>query len=497
MKSALIIYPHQLFEAKCLPQAETVFMVEDPLYFGTDQQFPLNLHKQKIILHRASMRRYVKEVLWPAGYNVEYLEYSQLVSSADIFDHLKHFDHVYAFDPVDDTITRRLQAERREREKAPSLEFLASPNFYLKYEEVKQFFADNKGHDFNVFYQWQRERFNVLIGPDYKPLGGKWRFDEQKRAKLPAGQALPSFQAYGDNEFVAEATVLAEKFFPGNPGSTDFIWPTNHAEAKGWLDDFVEHRLDHYGTYWNAIDSQGVWLYHSALAGSINTGLLTPQQVITAALQRHARKPVDLPNLESFIQQILGWREYMRGIYTTTSDTLKTSNMFKQQRHLTEDWHNGTLGLPPFDDLCARVNQHAYAHSNECHFVAGNLMLMCEINPDDVYKWSMSNFIDAYDWISTPNVYGISQNAGGTSIVPGPTLYNSDELIAVSNYEKGDWADTWDGLYWRFIEKHRDVLSKHTHTNQLVIALDALNPDRKRVINYRAEDFLARYTRIS
>lgn len=494
MKTALILYPHQLFESRHLPAVDTVFMVEDPLYFGLDQEFPNNFHKQKLILHRASMRRYVDEVLWPGGYNVEYIDYSKLPSSEGIFDSLGSFEHVYAFDPIDDVLSRRLQTARREGDDMPSLEFLTSPNFYLKYDEIKQFFADKTKHQFADFYQWQRERFNVMIGPDYRPLGGKWSFDNEKPKKLTVGQVLPSFEVFGDNKFVKEGIELVEKYLPDNPGSTDFIWPTNHKEAATWLEDFVEHRLDHFAIHQTVIDSQATWIYHSALSSSLNIGLLSPQQVVASALRRHARKPLELASLEAFIQKVLGWREYIRGVYINQGDDLRTSNIFKQQRRLTGDWYKGTLGLPPYDDMIKKIHLHAYAHPSERLQIAGSLMLMCEIHPDDAYAWYMSLFIDAYDWVSVPNVYGISQYANGSSMIDKLQMVTSDEILAISNYQYGDWADTWDGLYWRFVEKHREHLAKNSHTATLVVALDKLNVDRKRIINYRAEDFLSKST---
>ncbi len=242
------------------------------------------------------------------------------------------------------------------------------------------------------------------------------------------------------------------------------------------------------------IDSQAAWVYHSALSSSLNIGLLSPQQVVTSALKRHARKPVDLPSLEAFIQKVLGWREYIRGMYINQGEDLRTSNIFKQQRRLTDDWYGGALGLPPYDDMMKKIHLHAYAHPSERLKIAGSLMFMCEIHPDDAYRWYSSLFIDAYDWVSIPTVYGIGQYASGASIVAAPQMLTSEEVLALSNYSTGDWVDIWDGLYWRFIEKHRDYLAKNTHTAGLVNLLDKLDVDRKRIINYRADDFLNKAT---
>ena len=178
MKTALILYPNQLFPFEVLPKVDTVVLVEEPLYFGRDQKNLRQLHKQKIILHRASMRRYVEEVLFPNKFDVDYVELDVFMSSGDVLDRVKKFDKVYVFDPVYEELTTRLLAARRERGDGLELEFLQSPNFYLTDQEVRQYFDDKHALPFADFYQWQRERFNILIDENYKPVGGKWMFED-------------------------------------------------------------------------------------------------------------------------------------------------------------------------------------------------------------------------------------------------------------------------------------------------------------------------------
>lgn len=494
MKTALILYPNQLFDTAHLPQVDTVVLVEDPLFFGVDQQYPLRLHKQKIILHRASMRRYAEEVLWPLGVSVDYVDLDVFMKTGDILNRVKKFDAVYIFDPIDDVLTKRLLQARREREGKLAVEFLPSPNFYLKDSEIRQYLGEKHKQLFADFYQWQRERFNVLIGSDYKPVGGQWSFDTENRQKLPEDAALPTFEAFGNNKWVKEAIEYVEKHFADNRGSTDFIWPTSHAEAASWLADFVANRLDQFGPYEDAIDSKAVWLYHSALSSSLNTGLLTPQQVVDVVLARHTKQPVPLQSLEGFIRQVLGWREFMRGLYVTRGVAMRNANVLKHNRRLTSAWFDGTLGIPPFDDMVAKLHQHAYAHHIERLMIAGNLMMLAEIHPDDVYQWFSEFFIDAYDWVMVPNVYGMSQFADGGSVVTKPYISASNYILQMSDYKRGDWSDIWDGLYWRFIERHQELLSQNPRMRVITQRLDRLDPDRRRIIHYRAEDFLVRST---
>ena len=495
--NVLLIYPHQLYPVDDLPKDVTqVFVIEDPLMFGRDPQYPLFLHKQKLVLHRASMRRYIEEVLWPAGYEVEYVEFHHLKETGDIVNKLAHATRVEYFDPTDDVLSRRLTEALEGLESKPHIERLESPNFYLTREEVKNFFVKKDKANFTEFYQWQRERFNILINQEtYKPLGGKLSFDADNRKRLPKDHVLPSFQVFGSNKYVEEAKQYVEHHFSDNPGTTDdFPWPTNHEEAFNWLEEFVETRLDEFGPYEDAIDGQAPWVYHSALSPVINIGLLSPMQVVESAVKRHEQREVPMASLEGFVRQVLGWREYMRGIYVDRHVQLRTSNTFNHQRRLTNDWYYGTTGIPPVDDVIKKTLARGYAHHIERLMVVGNMMFLSEINPDEVYRWFMEMYIDAYDWVMVPNVYGMSQYADGGSITTKPYVSGSNYILSMSRYEKDEWCDIWDGLYWTFIEKNKEMFAKNPRMRMMVSQLDRIADNRMRIISYRAEDFLREKT---
>lgn len=492
MKSALILYPHQLFPLSQLPKVDSVLMVEEPLYFGIDREFPIKLHKQKIILHRASMRRYVEEVLWPAEINVDYISLDGLMTSEDIFERARKFEQLYIFDPVDDILTRRLLEARRGDSSVPSFEFLPSPNFYLKNQEIQGYFANKHTHIFEEFYQWQRERFNVLI-EDYKPVGGKWMIDAEKYTG-DSDEPLPSFEVFGSNKYVEEATEYVQQHFADNPGDTDFVWPTNHSEADAWLTSFVENRLKDYSKYNSRIDSKALWLHHSAISPLLNTGLLNPQQVVRKALEYHNKKALPLASLEEFIRGILGWREFVRGLYLYSGKTMKSTNTLQHKRRLTADWYHGTTGLPVFDNVVKKLRSHGYANQDERQLIAGGLMIMCEIHPQDMYHWFSQLSIDSYEWVLIPNVYALSQFTGEQSMNE-PPICPSNVIIESSDYERDQWSDVWDGLYWRFIEKHKDEFKQNQKMRTIVQRLERLDEDHKRIIGYRAEDFLNKYTK--
>jgi len=492
-KNVLLLYPYQLFAVSELPkEVNQVILIEDPLLFGKDSTYPMYFHKQKLVFLRATMRRYAEEVLWPAGYEVEYIEFHQMRETGDVVNKLQHFDKVAYFELNDDVLSRRLRGAIEALEHTPEIRVLDSPNFYLSTSELDTFFANKQKAVFSNFYQWQRERFNILIDTHtYKPVGGKLSFDSDNRKRLPKEHVLPSFQVFGSNDHVTEAKQYVNHYFSENPGLVDdFPWPTNHQEASTWLDAFLEDRLDNFGPYEDAIDGQAPWVYHSALSPLLNVGLLSPHEVIERALARHEKKPVPIASLEGFIRQILGWREYMRGMYRKQHVQLRTANTFGHNRRLTADWYNGTTGIPPVDDVIKKTLTRSYAHHIERLMIVGNIMFLCDFHPDEVYRWFMEMYIDAYDWVMVPNVYGMSQYADGGSMVTKPYVSSSNYILKMSHYEKGDWCDVWDGLYWRFIEKNQERFKKNPRMSMMVSQLGRLNENRKRIISYRAEDFL-------
>lgn len=498
MKTALILYPHQLYPFDQLPQVDNILMVEEPLYFGVDQEFPLKLHKQKLIVRRASMRRYVEEVLWPNGVKVDYIELDVFMNSGDVLDRFKKYDQLQVFDPVNEVLAQRLLLARRQQDKMPTITFLSSPNFYLQDQEVRAFLQQSHKELFLEFYQWQRERFNVLIGSNYKPEGGAWMLGaaEADDKKLPADVRAAGFAVFGDNQWVADAVAYVEEHFPDNPGSTECIWPTSHQEAVTWLREFVDNRLDNYAAYPEAFDATLAWAFHSGLSPCLNNGLLSPQQVVDAALERHASKPVPLESLELFIRNILGRRELARGMYAVKHRE-SLNGPLQHKRRMTPEWFNGSLGIPPFDDLVVKVLHRAHANQSERNLVAGSLMLLAEIEPHEIAKWLGELFVDADDWNVTAAVYDMFHFAGAGSVSEKRLPFaNSSYLLQVSHYERGEWSDVWDGLYWRFVEKNKTLLAHHPLGRVLTQRLHRLDADRRRIIHYRAEDFLNQFTRL-
>ncbi|MCA9347261.1 cryptochrome/photolyase family protein [Candidatus Saccharibacteria bacterium] len=499
MGTALILYPNQLFDVEFLPKVGRIYLVEEPLLFGGDKELPISFHKQKLVLQRAAMRRYAEEVLWPNGFEVEYIECAEdvITDTAVVRAAFEGASEIIVFDPVDERLWKRIESASQSLEVHVPLKKLENPNFYLKQRDIDTLFRE-KTPDFTEFYQYMRERFDVLIDKDYKPFGGKLIYDKPQKA-IGKEEQLPGIRTYGDNDFVREAVTYVELKFPNNNGRTNnFFWPTNKEESKAWLKDFFEHRLEKFGEYSQVLDDRGVWLYHGALSPLMNIGLLSSREVVEATLDFAAstKKELKIENLESFVRQILGWREYIRALYVRSGANIATKNLMSNNKKLTVDWYQATTNIKPLDDAIRKARDFGYLHQAERSMVIGNMMLLCDIAPKDVYGWFMSMSVDAVEWSAVPNVFLFSQMVDGGSVSNKLPIISSNGILSQSNYQKDHWCDVWDGLYWRFVDSRRLMLKKVPRLGTLLLnKYDKMDGGRKRIIGYRAQDFLDNYTK--
>ena len=485
MPHVALVFPHQLYrDQPALDHAAEVYLVEEPLLF-TQYRF----HRQKLIFHRATMQRYAA-ALRSRGRKVRYVEAAELADTAALAQVLARSGvrSVTYLDPCDDWLGSRLAAAlEQERISATVLE---DPNFLTPLSEVRRFAAGAGRLYFMQFYIEQRKRLGVLLEADGKPVGGKWSFDPENRKKLPRGIALPTPRRPAESESVRQARRYVRERFPDAPGADEpFAYPTDHAEAADWLDEFVRERLEKFGDYEDAIARDHAVLFHSVLTPLLNVGLLAPRQVLDAVLARAGRVPLN--SLEGFVRQVIGWREFVRAVYLTRGRRQRTRNFWKLSREVPEAFYDGTTGIEPVDTVIRRVLQTGYCHHIERLMVLGNFLLLCDVAPDAVYRWFMELFIDAYDWVMVPNVYGMSQHADGGLMTTKPYLSGSAYVLKMSDFRKGPWCATWDALYWRFVDRHSDFFAANPRTS-VIVTLKAKLGSRLKEHHRVAEAFLDR-----
>jgi deoxyribodipyrimidine photolyase-related protein len=256
------------------------------------------------------------------------------------------------------------------------------------------------------------------------------------------------------------------------------------------LQGFLEQRFHEFGAYEDAIVKEEHFLNHSLLSPLINVGLLSPSDVINKAIAYAETHEVPINSTEGFVRQILGWREFIRGVYEVKGTEERTKNFWQFSRKIPKSFYTGTTGIQPVDDVISKVLKTGYAHHIERLMVLGNFMVLCEFDPDEVYKWFMELFIDAYDWVMVPNVYGMSLYADGGLMSTKPYISSSNYIMKMSNYAKGDWQDTWDGLFWSFMDKHSDFFSSNPRLGMLLGNLNRMNQETKETHFKNASQFL-------
>ena len=463
MKKVGLIFPNQLFKnPEISKHTDNLFLIEYSLFFG-EKKYINNFHKKKLILHRASMKCYFKEVL--EKYKSHYIEYENC--DFDVFlGKYSNIEEIIIYEPKDFLLKKRISKYCSQNNISLKIisnpQFLTPPDFYNEYFEKHKYFM-------TPFYIEQRKRLNILV-KDEKPINNKWTFDNENRLKLPKNLKIPDIKFFGENEYVKEAVKYVERNFSKNIGSSsDFFYPINHKEAIKQLHDFLENRIQNFGPYEDAISNQGNFLFHSNLSSSINIGLLTPTEVVSETLEYAKNHNVHFPSLEGFIRQIIGWREFMMIIYERDGILERNSNYFNHNNKITKHFYSAETEILPVDDVISKVNNIAYAHHIERLMILGNFMCLCEINPNEIYKWFMEYFIDAYDWVMVPNVYGMSQYSDGGLITTKPYISSSNYILKMSDYKSNEpWCNIWDGLFWRFLSKNESKLKKNPRIGLLV-----------------------------
>ena len=343
----LVILGNQLFAPQHLQAASErpVFMAED-LGLCTYEKH----HQQKIVLFLAAMRAYADE-LRAAGYTAHYelLDTDDARSYEDkLADSMMSAGatELVHFEIEDKAMEQRLIAFAK-KNKIERTE-LPSPMFTCTRDEFREFAAGKTRLLMGDFYKRQRRRLDVLIDKDGEPMGGRWSFDADNRKKLPRNITPPDMPWLEPTGHVNDVIAIVEQAFADHPGrASEFCWPTTREQARAWLDDFIANRLEQFGPYEDAMTTRSSTLFHSVLSPFLNMGLLTPDEVLSRVLE-HADE-IPLQSLEGFVRQVIGWREFIRGVYREFGDQQEAGNFWSHERELTAAWYEGTTGIPPLD----------------------------------------------------------------------------------------------------------------------------------------------------
>jgi len=491
-KSLLILLGNQLFPLQDIKKADahSIFMAED-LGLCTYEKH----HKLKILMFLASMRE-KRDELQAHNFDVEYLDidhpsfdqpYEKKLAACVLEREIKVLT-IFEIEDKDFEIRIRVFAE----EQNLSVRILPSPMFLLDREEFLAFNGKSKTLRMGNFYKEVRKKLNLLMDEDQKPLGGKWSFDEDNRKKIPKGLALPDLYKPRQSQYVESLKATIALKFGDHPGQMTDVWmPLTRQDALENIDYFLSVKFENFGVYEDAILKNDTFMFHSAISPSLNMGLITPKDIIDKVLAYTEKEKVPLNSVEGFLRQIIGWREFIRGVYQHHGEVQLQSNFFNFSGTLKDSWYSGETGIPPLDDAINFSDRFGYTHHINRLMVISNLMTLCEVHPKNIYHWFMEMYVDSSEWVMTPNVFGMGTFADGGIFATKPYICGSNYILKMSDYKKGDWCNTVDGLYWRFVSRHMGVLRNNPRLSFMRKTLENMNDDRKQLIFACADDFIS------
>ena len=494
MKKIFLIFPNQLFNLKNTPiESNYVALIEDSLFFGCDTEWKHKFHRQKIIFHKASMYAYKKE-LEKKGYKVIYIKHKRESRTENNLKTLtkKGFNYFITYEAIDWSLENRIKNFCMKYNFG--LEIKRSEMFLTTKDIEEEMINQKTIHGMQKFYKKQRVSLNILIEKDGSPIGGKWSFDKMNRKKIPSTIKVPKVATLRTNKFLEKAKNDVSKNYADYYGNNEkFNYPVTHRDAEDWLDKFLIDRFNFFGDYEDAINSKYRILWHSVLSPLINTGLLTPKQIIDKTRDFYMSNRVGINSYEGFIRQIIGWREFILIIYKRNNLELRNGNFWGfKDKPIPSSFYMGNTGIKPLDDSIKNILDTGYAHHIERLMIIGNLMLLCRFHPNQVYKWFMELFIDSYDWVMVPNVYGMSQFSDGGMFTTKPYISGSNYIRKMSNYKSEDWCETWDGLFWTFIDDYKNIFKNQSRLSIISRNLEKMDINRKNKHRFKAEEFLSK-----
>lgn len=451
----LIIFPNNLYEKTYLPQnISRVFLIEDPIFFGY-RETKMKFNKLKLVLHRSSMKYYYN-YLTKKKIRVTYIELKQLKNLKYDFVKKEKLKNIFVFELNDHLLKERLPFEYKT---------LPNPNFLLSIELLQIYYKKKQSFYHQDFYKFVKT--NILETKKQQITFAK-SMDSENRKKIKKTQTLPTNYRAKDNKYKIEARIYVNEHFNKNYGNVKNTWfPVTHKEAKACLTHFINHKLKNFGTYQDAILQDNGFLYHSCISSSMNIGLLNPDYVLRKILEVTHKFKIN--NIEGFIRQILGWREYQRYCYLFCYNEMKNSNYFGNNKQLSSKWYSAKTKIRPVDDAIKFAFEYGYLHHIVRLMVICNFMNLCRIKTHECFKWFMEFSIDSYPVFMIQNVYSMGLYSDGGFTMRKPYLSSSNYILNLSDYKKTEsWVFTWKCLFYYFLERKQKKIENTVYNRNLV-----------------------------
>ena len=458
-------------------------------------------HIQKVVAFFLSMRNFAA-ALEKAGHQVIYFKISddknlqdleKIISNVTADKKIEKFEYQlpdeYRLDQQLKNICTNLKIES---------EAFDTEHFYTYRTELSEFFEGKKLLLMENFYRMMRKKHHILVTHD-KPLGGKWNYDHSNRNKYKEEVPIPEPLVFNKDvsKIVSEIEKTDVKTF-GAIDTNNFPWPTSRKESLQVLDYFCENLLDYFGDYQDALYSKNSFLFHSRLSFAMNSKMISPKEVVDTVIEHFNKNQdsIDISQVEGFVRQILGWREYVRGIYWKEMPNYAQMNTLDNQNKLPEFYWTGKTKMKCMQHAISQSLNEAYAHHIQRLMIIGNFSLLTQLHPDAVDAWYLGVYIDAIEWVEMPNTRGMSQYADGGILATKPYVSSGSYIHKMSNYcgdctynvkEKlGDKACPFNSLYWNFLDDKKEHFQNNQRMNMMLALLHKMKPEELANIKEKA-----------
>ena len=459
-------------------------------------------HKARIALFLSAMRHFAVH-LKDLGLPLTYIEHSPQSIVEELRSKIisEKFTHLICVEPGEWRLKKDIEGLATELKIV--LEMPQDTHFYCTHQEFKEWVANKKELRLEYFYRLMRKKHDVLIDPDGNPEGGQWNFDRDNRKPFPKkGPGLiPPPELFEPDAITKAVLAEVEERYPDHPGSlAHFQWPVTRAQALEALQGFVEHRLATFGIYEDAMWTDTPFGWHSLLSSSLNLKLLNPREVVDAVLLAWKKEDLELATVEGFIRQILGWREFVRGMYYLDMPQMAVDNFYDHQNALPAWYWTGKTKMKCMQEAIGQTLQYGYAHHIQRLMVTGNFALLAEVLPKEVCDWYLAVYIDAIEWVELPNTAGMALFASGGRFTSKPYIASGAYIKRMSNYcgscqyksdiRFGEGTCPVTNLYWNFLIKHRTQFEASPRTRLMTANLARISDADQQAIQVHAKGLL-------
>ena len=459
-----------------------------------------NHHKKKLVLIFSAMRHFANE-LKKNKFDVTYVEFDK--SKENFTKELEK--QCKKFNPESIKITHpseyRVLDEVKKWKKVLNIPvtILEDSRFFCKIDEFSDWVSSKKELKMELFYQKMRKKYKILIDDEGKPIGGKWNYDVKNRKRLPKNHSkIPTPLICKPDKITKRVISQLEKKYTKHFGDLEPFWfATTKKDAIKSLEDFIKNRLEFFGPYEDAMKENEKFLYHSVLSVYLNIGLLNPREVIQKVLQS---KELPIESIEGFVRQIVGWREYVRGIYWHYMPKYSQTNFFNAKNKLPDFYWTGKTKMNCMKSCIDQTKQEAYAHHIQRLMITGNFALIAGIDPKQVCNWYLSVYADAFEWVELPNTHGMILYADGGILGSKPYAASGNYINKMSDYCKnceydvkiknGKNACPFNYLYWNFFLNNQEKLKKNPRLWTAFSNIKNMSEERKKQIKEDSKKFI-------